>query len=112
MCCAILRAKAAGRHTGRELVGVRPEHTLDQGRSGTYGETLKRLYYEDQKELNNEIVRQVKAGRPIDAVIQDLESIVSNQETVQAIVRAAIEIELTKQAMRAQREMIRKLIEE
>jgi hypothetical protein len=41
-----------------------------------------------------------------------LDSIVSNQETVQAIVRAAIDIELTKQAMRAQREMIRKLIEE
>jgi hypothetical protein len=79
--------------------------------NGTYGEILKRLYNEDQEGLNNEIVRQVKAGRTIDEVIEDLESIVSNQETVQAIVYAAIDVELTKQEIQERREMIRKLID-
>jgi hypothetical protein len=80
--------------------------------NGAYGEILKRLYYEDQEELNNEIVRQVKAGRSIDAVIGDLESIVPNQETVQAIVWAAINIDWAKQEIRERREMIQKLFEE
>jgi hypothetical protein len=78
---------------------------------GLMGETLKRLYYEDKEELYSEIVSQIKAGRPEDEVIDDLESIVSNQETVQAIIRAAVDRELTKQEIRERREMIRKLTE-
>jgi hypothetical protein len=50
-------------------------------------------------------------GRSRDEVIQDLDSIVSNQETARSIVCAAMDIEWTKQEMREQREMIRRLTE-